>query len=84
MIIDLNEAKNCILHKKLSKYINDKKMVEEVFEDEGEHYNLLSYISNKINNGIIVDIGTHRGYSSLAFSINPSNKIYTYDIYGIS
>jgi hypothetical protein len=80
MIIDLNDAKNCILHKELSKYIKDKKMIEEVFESEGEHYNLLSYMANKIDNGIIVDIGTHRGYSALALSINSSNKIYTYDI----
>jgi predicted O-methyltransferase YrrM len=79
MIINLKEAKSFNLHKKLSEFIIDKSMIY-LFENEEEHYNLLAYISNKIDNGIILDIGTHRGFSSLAFSINESNKIHTYDI----
>ena len=79
MIINLKEAKSFNLHKKLSEFITDKSMIY-LFENEEEHYNLLAYISNKIDNGIILDIGTHRGFSSLAFSINESNKIHTYDI----
>ena len=73
MIINLKEVKSFNLHKKLSEFITDKSMVY-LFENEEDHYNLLAYISNKIDNGIILDIGTNRGYSSLAFSINESNN----------
>lgn len=50
------------------------------FDITKEHYHFLAYVSNFINNGKIIDTGTHRGGSALAFSYNQSNKIYTYDI----
>jgi hypothetical protein len=57
---------------------NDK---EEFFDKSGkQHYRLLSYISTLYNNENIIDIGTHRGSSSLALSYNKSNTIYTFDI----
>lgn len=45
-----------------------------------EHYRLLSYLSTCVNHSIIIDIGTHRGSSSLALSFNETNTIYSFDI----
>jgi len=45
-----------------------------------EHYKLLAYLSKGIDNGLIVELGTHNGTSSVAMSINKSNTIITYDI----
>jgi hypothetical protein len=44
------------------------------------HYSLLAYLSNKINNGIIVEVGSYLGVSSIALANNSSNKVITYDI----
>lgn len=49
-------------------------------ERPGEHYRLLTYLTNKLNGIRIIDAGTYRGLSCLAFSQNPNNKVYTYDI----
>lgn len=46
----------------------------------GEHYRLLTYLSNKFNNIDIIDAGTYQGYSALALSQNIKNKIKSYDI----
>ena len=45
-----------------------------------EHYKLLAYLGNQFNNGIIIDIGTHMGYSALALSQNKSNIVHSFDI----
>ena len=46
-----------------------------------EHYRLLSYISLN-NNGIkMLDIGTLKGCSALAMSINSSNEINTFNLH---
>ena len=45
-----------------------------------EHYRLLSYISTLYNNENIFDIGTYKGFSSIALGYNPTNKIVSYDI----
>ena len=47
---------------------------------EEQHYYLLAYLSNLVNNSIIIDLGTHVGTSALALAFNNSNKILTYDI----
>ncbi|MEM9020885.1 MAG: hypothetical protein AAGC44_10010 [Planctomycetota bacterium] len=50
------------------------------------HYYLLAYLASQIGEGLIVELGTHHGTSSLAMSINPNVRIVTYDIedrYGI-
>lgn len=46
-----------------------------------EHYKLLAYLSNQINEGIIFDIGTHVGFSALALSNNKNNTVYTFDLH---
>jgi FkbM family methyltransferase len=49
-----------------------------------EHYKLLSSLSQQINNGIIIDIGTHIGNSAVSFGYslfkNMNNTIYSFDI----
>ena len=51
------------------------------FENIGiNHYHLFANISKQINNNIIIDLGTYRGFSALAFSYNPTNIVYTYDV----
>lgn len=45
-----------------------------------EHYRLLTYLSNNLNNQIFVDVGTLKGSSALALSTNKTNKVYSFNI----
>ena len=45
-----------------------------------EHYKLLGYISLLFNNETLLDIGTYKGCSALALSLNPTNQIKSFDI----
>ncbi|MDA8138503.1 MAG: class I SAM-dependent methyltransferase [Desulfobacteraceae bacterium] len=45
-----------------------------------EHYRLLAYLSTLCNNRILFDVGTLKGYSALAMSYNPANRVISYDI----
>ena len=45
-----------------------------------EHYHFLALMSTYIDNGNIIDTGTHRGGSAIALSYNQTNKVHTYDI----
>lgn len=45
-----------------------------------EHYRLLAHISKGIDNATIFDVGTNKGSSAIALAINPTNKVYTFDI----
>lgn len=47
-----------------------------------EHYKLLAYLSKNIN-GLIIELGTHYGTSSMALAENSSNVIITYDVIDI-
>lgn len=47
---------------------------------EGEHYMLLSHMSQQYNHTTIFDIGSFKGFSAVALSTNPTNKIVSYDI----
>lgn len=49
-------------------------------ERNGEHYRLLTYLTNKLNGIRLIDAGTYRGLSCLALAQNPNNTVYTYDI----
>jgi hypothetical protein len=46
-----------------------------------EHYRLLSYISLNNNNIKMLDIGTLKGCSALAMSINSNNEINTFNLH---
>lgn len=45
-----------------------------------EHYKLLTYLTNQLNNTIIVELGTHNGTSSLCLCENKTNKVITFDL----
>jgi len=45
-----------------------------------EHYRLLAYISSQFSNTNLLDIGTYKGCSALALSLNQSNVVHTIDI----
>jgi hypothetical protein len=45
-----------------------------------EHYRLLAHLSCLYNDANLFDIGTSRGYSALAFSYHPRNRVVSYDI----
>ena len=70
--------------------LNFDKTFDNIFENEDkieyfssngkEHYRLLSYFSTLFNNSNIIDIGSHKGYSSLALSYNKTNTVYSFDI----
>lgn len=45
-----------------------------------EHYRLLTYLSNKIDNSILIDIGTLKGSSALALSNNKTNTVYSFNL----
>tara|TARA_R110000851_G_scaffold326303_1_gene494848 strand:- start:453 stop:1115 length:663 start_codon:yes stop_codon:yes gene_type:complete len=67
--------------KYFSKYnITPSDTVLSYYDITKEHYHLLAYISNMVDDSIIIDTGTHRGGSALALSYNQSNKVLTYDI----
>lgn len=46
-----------------------------------EHYRLLTYISNNMDNSILIDIGTLKGSSALALSSNKTNKVYSFNLH---
>lgn len=56
-------------------------MDPEYHEPAGrQHYRLLEELSNGVSSSTIVDIGTHRGMSALALSVNPTNTVISFDI----
>jgi hypothetical protein len=55
--------------------------VEDVNGEPGnQHYKLLAWLSNQVNNSIIFDIGTHVGLSAFALGHNKSNTVYSFDL----
>jgi hypothetical protein len=55
--------------------------IDDYFGEPGaEHYKLLAYLSNKINNATIFNIGTHMGYNACALSYNKNNTVYAFDL----
>lgn len=45
-----------------------------------EHYRLLNFLSHSLNNSVIIDVGTLKGCSALALSVNKTNKIYSFNL----
>jgi SAM-dependent methyltransferase len=48
--------------------------------DFKEHYQLLACLSTRFDGATLFDIGTLKGYSALALSYNPANRVKSYDI----
>ena len=46
---------------------------------KGEHYPLLCYISSKMHNAKIVELGARFGESAACLAYNSSNRVYSYD-----
>lgn len=70
--IDLSQIANSILELEFQNYF---------LEDAGrEHYKLLGYVSKCIDNETIIDIGTYKGCSALALSLNTTNLVKSFDI----
>lgn len=45
-----------------------------------EHYRLIACLGSRFDQATLFDIGTNRGYSALALSYHPSNRVVSYDI----
>ena len=52
----------------------------DMFHKKGEHYDLLSTLSEQYNGVKLYDIGTYKGLSALALSSNQKNLVISYDI----
>ena len=44
-----------------------------------QHYRLLAYLSTLFSNSVILDIGSHLGYSALSLSFQSTNIIHSFD-----
>lgn len=76
-----NSRLNNIFLGKLAEHIIDKDSKKYFLEPAGkEHYRLLSYMSLICKDAVILDIGTNKGASALALSINKSNHIISADV----
>lgn len=54
---------------------------DEFYDRAGrQHYRLLAFLASQMNGKTIIDIGTHKGSSALALSVNPTNQVYSFDI----
>tara|TARA_R110000822_G_scaffold310538_1_gene443816 strand:+ start:920 stop:1477 length:558 start_codon:yes stop_codon:yes gene_type:complete len=82
MIQTLNkESINKIELGQLSKEINEPEFKNYFLGEPGEeHYKLLGYISSNTNDSILLDIGTYKGCSALALSINLTNTVKSFDV----
>ncbi len=45
-----------------------------------EHYKLLGYFSMQYSNVSLLDVGTYKGCSALSLSLNPTNKVHSFDV----
>lgn len=70
--IDLSSLSLMIDNEEYRGYFTSKSSVE--------HYRLLSYVSLNNDNIKIMDIGTLKGCSALALSINPNNEVNSFNL----
>lgn len=74
--VDMSYSQN-YLHKKAKMDKNFNGLLDDAGK---EAYKLYSYFSEKLNNSIILDIGSYLGNSAIALSKNPSNTVISYDL----
>ena len=84
MVVNLNKIQNQDLSY-VEKYFPEKYNNHKINEmnngiENGEHYKLLSYFSELLENETILDLGTRDGLSALVLSKNKKNKVITYDL----
>jgi SAM-dependent methyltransferase len=70
--IDLRPLSSHVANAEHLRYFSDT--------DFMEHYRLIAHLSTCFDNSLIFDVGTNKGYSALALSFNPSNRVVSYDI----
>jgi len=76
-----NEELDALDLVKYSNSINSLEYKHYFLDKSGsEHYRLLSYIAQNNFNINILDIGTLKGCSALAFSVNESNRVYSFNV----
>lgn len=75
--VDLDQIDLVELSKKIK---NEEYVGYFLSESSKEHYKLLAYLSLSENNISFLDVGTLKGCSALAMSINPNNKVFSFDI----
>jgi len=76
-----HETVNRIDLRPLSRHVADSEHLKYFCDTQFmEHYRLVAYLSTCFNNSLIFDVGTNKGYSALALSFNPSNRVVSYDI----
>jgi hypothetical protein len=46
-----------------------------------EHYRLLAFISQQVQNKELVDIGTYQGSSAIALAFNQKNRVISFDLF---
>jgi len=64
----------------VDEFINDIEKSDFHGRPGEQHYKLLGYISQQFTDTKLIDIGTRRGSSAVALSLNSSNKVVSYDI----
>lgn len=77
MIIEKNKVSKVDLSKLIDSLPHDQ---NEFISMSGEPYSFYAYMSTLTNNKTILDVGTRRGLSALAFSYNYKNKVISYDL----
>lgn len=67
---------------KIADFIKSEEHKNYFLETSGkEHYRLLSYISLQNDNNKFIDIGTFKGCSAVAMSINPKSLVDSFNLY---
>lgn len=78
LIIDREEVKNTRIEDILDNFgKDDQRRIRKV---TGEHYRFLLWLSKKLDNKVIYDIGTRSGASAACLSFNPTHKVTSFDI----
>jgi len=84
MIIDLTKVKDYDMSYVKDffprKYEQHKINEMNTGHEKGEHYKLLSYLSDLFEDELILDLGTRDGLSALSLSWNKKNSVITYDL----
>jgi hypothetical protein len=65
----------------LSRHVANAEHMKYFCDTEfAEHYRLIAHLSTCFDHATLFDIGSNKGYSALALSFHPSNRVISYDI----